>query len=117
MSTPTHPTGIEHPDSIDDERDEGEGGRYVLVMFERRKWGSDPLMLAQLEEKVNSYLAFVRDGFLYRVRPQAQQRSIAFELRCRHKPGLRAKAAIAMLRTHCARYHVELLTERDKELR
>jgi len=108
--------GIEYTDSIDGERDEGVGGRFVLVMIERRKWSRDSQMLAQLEDKVHSYLSFVRDGYLYRLRPQAEGREVGFELQCRKKPGLGQQRKIEELRELCANHRIDFDVVVNKKL-
>lgn len=99
--------GIEHHDVIDDARDEPAAGRFVLIMVEHRPWGTTRAQLDELDLKVHSYLAFVRDGFLYKVRPEAEQRSIAFELQCVKRPGLRAQRRIDALRRHLRGHHID----------
>ena len=101
---PNNRIGVQYLDSIDGERDEGD--RFVLIMIEPRQWGREPEMLEQLEEKVRSYLAFVRDGFLYRLRPQAEQREIGFELHCAKKPGWKQQGKLNELRGLCENYHI-----------
>jgi hypothetical protein len=105
MSEPR--SGIEHNDVIDDARDEPAAGRFVLIMIERRPWGTTRAQLDELDLKVHSYLAFVRDGFLYRVRPEAEQRSVAFELQCVKRPGLLARRRIDSLRRHLRGHHID----------
>jgi len=68
-SAPREERGVHNPRVVDLIRP-GEGGGVELLMLESRPWGSDPLQLAQLEEKLNAYLGYVQTGALVRDYPQ-----------------------------------------------
>jgi hypothetical protein len=67
--------------SLDREVDE-----VVLLMLEERPWESDPQQLRQLEEKFNSYLAYVLDGHMVRQYPQYRDKDVCFRLDCAEGP-------------------------------
>ena len=58
----------------------------VLVMIERRPWGTDPRQVRQIEEKINRYLAYALDGHLAEHYPQYQGKRVAIRLDCAEAP-------------------------------
>lgn len=88
---PEHPgpesRGVTNPRVIDLISLDGENDEVVLLILETRPWGSDSEQLAQLEDKLNSYLAYVLDGWLARQYPQYEGRKLRFQLDCASAPG------------------------------
>ena len=58
------------PDIIDLITLDSNRGEVVLLIVEKRPWGSDPKQLEQFDEKLNRYFAYVLDGFLAKDYPQ-----------------------------------------------
>jgi hypothetical protein len=96
------PRGVHNPRVVDlIELDRGTG-EVVLVLLERRPWGSDPAQLRQLEAKLNSYLSYVLDGFLARDYPQYAGRRARFELHCAEPPRGEERAFLTAARNFAA---------------
>ena len=79
--------GVHNPkvvDLIDFDPDRGE---VVLSMIEERPWGSVPDQIKQIEDKFNSYLAYVLAGHLEREYPQYAGKRAVFQLECAQPPG------------------------------
>lgn len=81
------PRGVTNPRVIDLIALDPSSDEVVLSILETRPWGSDPSQLAQLEDKLNSYLAYVLDGWLARQYPQYEGRKLRFQLDCAGTPG------------------------------
>jgi hypothetical protein len=81
------PRGVTNPRVIDLISLDTESDEVVLSILETRPWGSDPSQLAQLEDKLNSYLAYVLEGWLARQYPQYEGRKVRFQLDCAAAPG------------------------------
>jgi hypothetical protein len=78
--------GVENPEIIDLITLDPRSGEVVLRIVERRPWGSDPKQLAQFDEKLNRYLAYVLDGFLVRHYPQYAGKPVRIEIACVEPP-------------------------------
>ena len=81
------PRGVTNPRVIDLISLDGESDEVVLSILETRPWGSEAEQLPQLEDKLNSYLAYVLDGWLARQYPQYEGRKVRFQLDCATVPG------------------------------
>jgi hypothetical protein len=60
-------------------------GRCTLTISDHLRW-DDPAHLAQLEDKLNDYLAFIEAGELYQKFPEARDRDIEIQVICKHMP-------------------------------
>ena len=78
--------GVQNPAILDLIRLDPDSGRVVLVMIERRSWGSDPAQLQQIAEKINRYLGYALDGHLGEHYPQYQGKRIQIQLDCVQQP-------------------------------
>jgi len=78
--------GVENPMLMDLITTDPTSGDVVLVMIERRAWGSHPLQFKQIEEKINRYLAYVLDGFLVQQHPNYQGKRVRLRLDCAEAP-------------------------------
>jgi len=58
----------------------------VLVIVEKRAWGSSPRPLLELQEKLNMYLAFALDGEMFRKLPEAEGKGVRIRLDCATQP-------------------------------
>jgi hypothetical protein len=79
--------GVENPKVVDLIARESESGAVVLSMLERRPWGADPDQIRQIQDKFNSYLAYVVAGHLEREYPQYAGAPVVFRLECAQPPG------------------------------
>jgi hypothetical protein len=61
-------------------------GTVLLVMFEERRWGSDPDQATQLQEKINLYAGYVLDGSLARQYPETTGKPVRIRLDCAEMP-------------------------------
>lgn len=77
--------GVEQPNVIDLVAREA-NGRYVLVMVETRRWGSDPNQPSQLREKLNAYASYILDGAVARQDPAAEGQPVDIQLECVEVP-------------------------------
>jgi hypothetical protein len=95
------PRGVHNPRVVDLIRPSPDGG-VELLMLESRPWGSDPRQLAQLEEKLNSYLGYVQTGALVRDYPQYAKAAVRFRLECSAPPSEHAARMLSAMRDFCA---------------
>src|SRR3989338_1636749 len=84
MNEPLLKRGMENPLIVDlITFDPGEN-EVVIVMEERRPWES--VTQKQVQEKFNSYLGYVLEGFLFQQYVQYTGNPVRFELQCIEKP-------------------------------
>lgn len=91
-------TGVENPAIMDLITVDPATEDVVLVMIERRAWGSAPHQLAQIEEKINRYLGYALDGFLVQHYPQYEGRRVRIRLDCAEAPSGPAEHFVAAAR-------------------
>jgi hypothetical protein len=95
------PRGVHNPRVVDLIRPSPDGG-VELLMLEERPWSSHPRQLAQLEEKLNSYLGYVQTGTLARDYPQYAEAAVRFRLECAAPPTEDAARMLSAIRDFCA---------------
>ena len=78
--------GVENPEIIDLITPDKKTGEIVLLIIEQRPWGSDPNQLAQFDEKLNRYLAYLLDGFLVKQYPQYEGKPTRIQIDAADKP-------------------------------
>jgi uncharacterized protein DUF6572 len=78
--------GVQNPQVLDLITTDPATGDVVLVMFERRPWGADPRQFAQIEDKINRYMAYALDGFLAEHHPQHIGKRVQIRLECAEPP-------------------------------
>ncbi len=93
--------GVENPNVVDLIEHDAATDEVVLVMLERRAWGSEPDQLHQLEAKVNGYLGYVLDGFLVKDYPKYQGKGVRLQLDCANAPGPTEIGFMMALRNYC----------------
>lgn len=59
---------------------ESPSGEINLIMSDTERWDGSPERVLQLQDKLNTYYAFVDSGQLYELHPQARGRPIRFQL-------------------------------------
>jgi hypothetical protein len=60
-------------------------GRCTLTISDHLAW-DDPDHVAQLEDKLNDYLAFIESGEIYQKFPEVSGREIEIQIICMHMP-------------------------------
>lgn len=78
--------GVENPGVVDLISRDDDTGEVVLTIVEERAWGSVRTQLPELQDKLNSYLGYVLDGFLVKEYPQYEEHPVRFELDCAAEP-------------------------------
>jgi hypothetical protein len=84
--------GVENPKVVDLISRDADSGAVVLAMLERRPWGAAPDQIKQIQDKFNSYLAYVVAGHLEREYPQYAGAPVVFRLECAQPPGRQESA-------------------------
>ena len=69
----------------------------VLSMVEDRDWGNKGELLLDLQEKLNTYLAFVLDGKLEQQYPAMKGKKVRFRLHSQQAPGYRERQFIQVV--------------------
>jgi hypothetical protein len=78
--------GVQNPRIVDRIEVDPVSGYVVLVMIERRGWGTDPRQFQQIEEKINRYLGYVLDGHLVEHYPRHEGKGVQIRLDCVQGP-------------------------------
>lgn len=93
-------------------------GRFLLVMVEPRPWDGSDARLAQLQDKVNAYLAYALDGQLAREYPDASLAGLTLLLRCIEPPDAMVRGLVPPLRDALrpldVRFEVQVEGERER---
>jgi hypothetical protein len=76
---------IDQANVIDLITSDKESGLITLIISDGLSW-EDEQHLQKLQDKLNSYLAFVQSGDLYKKYPDAQGKRVRIELICRLAP-------------------------------
>jgi hypothetical protein len=79
--------GVHNPKVVDLISFDAEARAVVLTMIENRPWGASPDQIKQIEDKFNSYLAYVAAGYIERDYPQYAGAPVVFHLDCVEEPG------------------------------
>lgn len=83
---PPQRRGVANPRIVDLIVPDPERGEVVLKMLEPRPWGANQSQLQQLEDKINSYLGYVLDGFLVEQYPRYRGVPVRVQLECVEEP-------------------------------
>lgn len=86
MQQPEFQRGVENPQIIDLIASDPESREVVLVVIERRPWGSVPNQLQQFDEKLNRYMTYVLDNFLVKQYPQYEGVPVRIQINCAERP-------------------------------
>lgn len=76
---------IEESGVIDIISSEKDGSAVTLTATDHLEWG-DGEHLMKVQEKLNSYLAFVESGEVFDAYPNAKGKEIRFEVVCKYNP-------------------------------
>jgi len=66
-------------------------GNVVLTISDDLKWDDSSKHLSLLQDKVNSYLNSITNGFLYANYPNAKGRNIVINIAAKYEPDINAK--------------------------
>lgn len=82
--------GVANPKIIDLIGQDPKTGEVVLTMFESREWPHEEQLVhsrvVQLQNKIDSYVSYVIDGYLKQHYPKYSQLPVKIELKCIEKP-------------------------------
>ncbi len=90
--------GVLNPHVIDLISLDPEANEVVLLMLEKRPWGTVPNQLEQLDDKYNSYVSYVLDGHLAKQYPQYADKAVRIQLDCASPPGSQEQVRINAMR-------------------
>ncbi|MBI3093401.1 MAG: hypothetical protein HYY97_00855 [Rhodocyclales bacterium] len=88
---------VEQAKAVDAIATDSTTGRVHLTIADHLEWNSDHLV--QLQEKLNSYLAFVESGEIHTAYPAARDRAVAIDLVLKYRPNAEADAFLAQVRS------------------
>ena len=69
----------------------------VLVMNQTLKWNGSDEQLHELQERFNSYVAFLLDGELVEAHPELAGKKARIEVRCSHMPDARTVELLGLI--------------------
>jgi hypothetical protein len=92
--------GVQNPGVVDLISPDDDTGEVVLTILEEREWGSVPTQLNELQEKLNSYLSYVLDGFLVVEYPQYKARPVRVDLDCAGEPRAEDRGFLTAFRNY-----------------
>lgn len=114
MGTPPNRV-IENPDIVDlvvARRD----GTVVLSMIEERPFDGSDTRLRELEDKVNSYLAFVLDGHMRRQHPELDPSQVQIRLDFFGRMDERTRAVLPEIELLLAGYGIDFKISHVREI-
>ena len=88
---------------------DSEAREVVLTMIEKRPWGSSPDQIQQIEDKFNSYLAYIQMGNLEREYPQYAGAPVVFRLECVGLPGRQESAFLDSVAKFAERENIRFI--------
>ena len=109
------PRGVENPRIVDLIAPDPEEGEVVLVILEGRLWAGGRAQLAEHEEKLDSYFAYVLDGHLAKQYPQYADLPVRIELRCADAPGELERPFLAAAARFAASQGMRFVVEVDPD--
>ncbi len=96
---------------------ETKSGSYKLILVQRELWDGSDDQLADLQQRINEYLAFALDGELHRLHPESIGRPVVIQLDIEHEPDPRTReflAKVADIVTTCGLAFVISKDESEK---
>jgi len=101
------PGGLEHPAVVDLIRFDEKADKVVLVMREPRAWSHGVKQLQQLQEKIDRYLGYVLEGFLFQHYPQYKGKHVRLELHCAEHPHSRFGDMLNAAKRFCGKRAID----------
>ena len=111
MSGEIEERGVHNPKVVDLISFDDDAREVVLTMIENRPWGAVPDQIKQVEDKFNSYLAFVQAGNLAREYPQYAGAPVVIRLDCAEPPGGQEKAFLSAVANFAAGENIRFLVD------
>jgi len=103
------PTGLQHPDIIDEVAHHAKDDTVVLTIREDTAWDGSDERIAALRAKINTYVAFVVQGQLAKEYPDLVGKSIVISLRCiQHRPDEKTMRFLDEANAKVARYRIQI---------
>jgi hypothetical protein len=96
---------VQDTDVIDLLLDNPKTGEVLLATQETREWGDNGELIPEVEGKINTYLEYVREGYLAAQYPDCADKPVRFELGYWHEPGPRENEFFARLRAELLEKH------------
>jgi hypothetical protein len=90
-------------------------GSVVLAMFEDRPWDGSDERLRELEEKVNSYLAFVLEGHMRRQHPEIEADQVTIRLDYFNRMDERTRSLLPMIQATLKEYGIDFAIHQVRE--
>jgi hypothetical protein len=78
--------GVENSKVVDLISVDPQSGKVVLTMIERRPWGASDRQFQEIEEKINRYMGYALEGFLFEHHPQFEGKQVMLRLECAEEP-------------------------------
>ena len=76
---------VEDVETVDAIGVDRQSGDVILTIADHLAWDDDHYHLTTLQEKLNTYIAFVESGELVRVYPDAKDRNVMIDVVAQHK--------------------------------
>jgi hypothetical protein len=104
---------IEDPYVIDSVTEANDGSSFALLMTEERPFEQDETQVAQLLEKINTYVGYLQSGQFHVDFPRARNRPVTVVLVCWDEPTDRyvdlIRAGAALFANHGAAFRVDII--------
>jgi len=85
---------IEQSQSVDFIGTESDGKTVTLTATDHLEWGNNEHLLL-LQEKMNSYLAFIESGEVFESYPEAKGKILKISIVCKHKANKEGEVFLA----------------------
>lgn len=103
--------GLEDPTTID-VVSESADGEIGLIMTETRRWDGSPERSKELQDKLNTYVAFVESGRLVEEYPEAQGRAVRIQLDTLEEPDAQTRTILEHVERRLAEESIRFVVER-----
>lgn len=101
---------VDDPKVIDIIHSEKEGGSVTLTVTDHLEWG-DGEHLIKLQEKLDSYLAFIESGEIFEQYPGATGKVIKLNVVCKYRPDPEGEKFLSLCREVIAKAGFEFSHE------
>jgi len=103
------PTGLQHPDIIDEVAHQAKDNTVVLTIREDTPWDGTEQRIAALGNKINTCVAFIVQGQLAQDYPDLVGKPIVISLRCiQHRPDQKTMQFLDEANAKVARYGIQI---------
>ena len=119
MTTEFEKRGVQNPKIIDLISLDKSDDTVVLHMIEPRPWLKTKGHFLEIEDKFNSYLAYVLDGFLAKHYPQYAAKMVRFVFECAACPSRDEEPFITAMKSYALSHNIDfelkVLTDEERE--